>query len=87
MTDKDELARSILAAEINRRQDELIALEASFKRMGGSFDGDEHAPAPKQKLLTRPKAKKPRRKYAKRKAAPPLGNERHHASHHQWQVN
>ena len=70
MTDKDELARKILADEINRRQDELIQLEASFRRMGGSFDGEEEPPAPKQKLLTGPKSKSPK-KSGKRKAAPP----------------
>lgn len=73
MTDRDEIALKIISDEINRRQAELINLEAFYRRMGGIFDGDETEPPAKQKLLTDPKVKKPRRKKSKRKseAAPP----------------
>lgn len=55
-----------MAAEINRRQDELIALETAFEKLGGSFDEPEK-PA-KMKLLTGPK---PKKKKGRRKTAPP----------------
>lgn len=71
MKDKDEIALALMSADINRRQDELINLEATFKRLGGSFDGDQDEPPAKLKLLTGPKQKKPRKKKSKRKAAPP----------------
>lgn len=62
MTDRDEIALKILSDEINRRQAELINLEASYRRMGGVFDGDDDAPAPKPKLLTGPKSKPAKKK-------------------------
>jgi len=58
-----------MAAEIERRQDELIALETAYEKMGGVFDAPE--PAAKMKLLTGPKAKKARKKKRKSKTAPP----------------
>jgi hypothetical protein len=71
MTDKYELARTILAAEINRRQDELIALEAIFAEMGGSFDGDDDEIQPKQKLLPGPRQKSRAGKRSSAKQLPP----------------
>ena len=70
MIDKNKLAREILGAEIERRQDELIELEATWERLGGTFD----PPQPEMKLLTGPKQKKLKKKKSKRKSktAPPV---------------
>ena len=53
MSGKYDVAASVLAEEINRREAELGSLRAAYERLGGTYEEDDAAEAPK--LLAGPR--------------------------------